>query len=116
MGKTLKHNIMLRQSLTSPVHSFVAGEELPEWAEALVGKHVFEEAEAAPDFRRVKKTGLPSAPPVVEEAKELEVPAGNASRASWAKFLTEAGVEYPEDCSRDDLKDIAAKALPELEI
>ena len=116
MARVLKHNVTLRQSLTSPVYSFLAGEELPDWAEGLVGEHLFTDEEKEPVFKRVRKTGLPSAPVKVEEPKELEVPARGSSKAKWVSFLTEAGVDFPEEASRDDLVEIAERALPDLEI
>ena len=33
-------------------------------------------------------------------------PAGNASRADWAAFLTARGVTVPDDAGRDDLREI----------
>ena len=116
MGRVLKHNVTLRQTLTSPVYSFLAGEELPDWADGLVGDHLFTETEKEPVFKRVRKTGLPSAPEVPEEKKELKVPGRSAAKAKWVQFLTDAGVEFPEDASRDDLVEIAEKAMPDLEI
>lgn len=116
MGRVLKQNVVLRQSLTSPVYSFRKGEELPDWAADLVGDHVFEEKQAEPAFSRVKKTGLPSAPPVKEEKKEIEVPGRSSAKAKWAAFLDESGIEYPEDASRDDMIEIAEAKIEGIEI
>lgn len=116
MGRVLKHNVTVRQSLISPVCTFLAGEELPDEFLGLVGEHLFQDEVAEPNFKRVKKTGLPSVPVVEEKPKELEVPGRNASKPTWQKFLTEAKVDFPEDASRDDLVEIAEKALPDLEI
>lgn len=116
MGRVLKHNVSVRKSLVSPVYTFRAGEELPDEFLDLVGEHLFQEEQAEPNFKRVKKTGLPSVPTKKEEPKELEVPGRNASKPTWQKFLTEAKVDFPEDASRDDLVEIAEKALPDLEI
>lgn len=118
MGRVLKRNITVRPTLTSPFHTFLAGEELPEEFAHLVGEHVFSDKETIPSFKRVsrKKTGLPSLPEEKQEKKELTVPAKNGSKPSWQAFLKEAGVAFPEDASREDLIDIASKALPELNI
>lgn len=117
MGRVLKHNVALRQSLSGPVQTFSAGETLPDWAKDLVGDHLFIEGESEPDFRVVKpKTGLPSAPKVVEEEVSLDVPARSAAKAKWAKFLESAGIDFPTDASRDDLVDLAVKAMPDIEL
>ena len=116
MGRVLKQNVVLRQSLTSPVYSFHKGEELPDWAADLVGDHVYEEKQAEPTFTRVKKTGLPSAPTPKVEKKEIEVPSSNSAKAKWAAFLDESGIEYPEDASRDDMIKIAKAKIEGLEV
>jgi len=36
----------------------------------------------------------------------FDEPAGNASRADWAAFLTARGVTVPDDAGRDDLREI----------
>lgn len=37
------------------------------------------------------------------------VPAGNASRERWARFLDQEGIEFSEDDGRDELRDIWAE-------
>lgn len=44
---------------------------------------------------------------VVEgDSFEDEAPHGNASAAEWRHFLTEQGIEFPEDAKRDDLREL----------
>ncbi|MGV0738237.1 hypothetical protein ABQF35_14245 [Mycobacterium syngnathidarum] len=37
------------------------------------------------------------------------VPAGNASRERWARFLDQQGIEFSDDDGRDELRDIWAE-------
>lgn len=39
-------------------------------------------------------------------ATPVEPPAGNASRAEWAAFLVEQGIDAPGDAKRDELRDL----------
>lgn len=117
MGKTLKRNVIVRKDHRSRPQAFKAGEELPEWAEALVGAHLFEEPAVTEKGRPVtKKTGLPSAPaPKVEKTEEInKVPQRSASKATWKKFAEKNGIEVPADAGRDDIVALVAVKFPEL--
>ena len=117
MGKTLKRNVTVRKDYRSRPQAFKAGEELPEWAESLVGAHLFKEPAVTEKGRPVtKKTGLPSAPaPKVEKTEETnEVPQRSASKATWKKFAEKNGIEVPADAGRDDIVALVAVKFPEL--
>lgn len=43
---------------------------------------------------------------VVQSEDAAAPPSRNARRATWAKFLDNRGIDYPEEASRDDLVDI----------
>lgn len=117
MGKILKRNVVVRQDYRSRPQAFKAGDELPEWAEALVGAHVFEAPAVVDKARPVtKKTGLPSAPaPKAEKPKETNtVPQRSASKATWKKFAEKNGIDVPADAGRDDIVALVAVKFPEL--
>ena len=44
--------------------------------------------------------------PLPDDVEAYQEPAGNASRADWAAFLTARGVTVPDDAGRDDLREI----------
>lgn len=119
MGKVLKRAVALRPNTSSRVEVFFAGQELPDWAENLVGEHLFTE-EKTPNPSQVgpKKTGLPTPPPKEEvkpaATKRSEVPSKSASKATWKKFADQHGVEVPEDASRDDIVLRVEAKFPEL--
>lgn len=45
----------------------------------------------------------PVADPEPGPADDSTVPAGNASRETWAQFLTDQGIDVPDDYGRDGL-------------
>ena len=124
MSKVLKHNVVLRKSLSSSPQTFLKGESLPEWAEKLVGNHVFESLApyngssnpVAINVGKKKGSSAPEAKPieVAPEAEELKVPSKRASRATWKAFAERLGVSFPADAGRDDIVDLVEASHPDL--
>lgn len=118
MANVLKQNVMLqRNPPAGEVTSFKAGDTLPDWAEDLVGKHVFEDGRgdvAAPKEVDRKLVEVPE--PEAEPETELKVPSRKAAAATWRKFAKEAGVEVPAKATRDEIIEKILENNPDLEI
>jgi hypothetical protein len=98
MGKKLKTSVHVHEWLPvdkgegvylARTEVFEAGEELPEWAQAHVGDHVYED-EFSDDGS--------------QEAAPGEKPAGNASLEAWQSYAASQGVDV-EGKSRDEIRD-----------
>lgn len=116
MGRKLTCNVFLPNPAgdLSPLVAFLAGEELPEWAEDLVGPHVFEKA---PKAEKSTKERIPSG--LKEEPKappEFKVPSAKAAIATWKKFAKDAyGIQnLPENITRDEVIAEVYKVDPQL--
>lgn len=126
MSRVLKHNVVLRKDLNSVPVTFLKGQSLPDWAEGLVGDHLFEDMSpydgvskpVALHARTPKKTGLPSSPASekkTETPKETnEVPKRNASRQTWKKFAEKNGIDVPTEASREDIVSLVEAKFPDL--
>jgi len=126
MSRVLKQNVVLRKDLNSFPVTFLKGQSLPDWAEKMVGDHLFKESTpydgiskpVALHARTQEKTGLPSAPVVekkVETHKETnEVPKRNASRQTWKKFAEKNGINVPTEASREDIVSLVEAKFPDL--
>ena len=91
------------------VEMFVRGSELPEWAAALVGDHVYEpgEAPSSASPAPVAPTEPPAPASAPEPPSKPERPAGNASADVWRAYAVASGAD-PEDVadlSRNELRD-----------
>ncbi|MGZ4588680.1 MAG: hypothetical protein ACXVX9_12865 [Mycobacteriaceae bacterium] len=83
---------------------FERGQELPDWAAALVGDHVYEAEDAPPEVApngAADRRG-PNASRSADEASEK--PAGNASLEAWQQYAAAQGVDV-EGKSRDEIRD-----------
>lgn len=118
MGRVLKHNTVVRRN--PPIGELTvlkAGETVPDWAENLVGDHLFEDDRggvAAPKEVDRSLVQLPEEPPQPEE--ELKVPKRNAAAATWRKFAKEASVTLPAKATRDEIIEKVLESYPDLEI
>lgn len=77
MPKLIGNTILAHSETGEPV-VLLAGEDVPEWAEGLIGEHLIEGAD--------------------EEPEGGEAPKGNASREDWAAYAASKGA--PEDETR----------------
>lgn len=119
MGRTLKQNVVLRRNPpVGPLTTLKAGETVPDWAEDLVGEHLFEDGQgdvAAPKEVDRSLISLPENPPEPEE--ELKVPKRTAAAATWRKFATDqAKVKLPAKATRDEIIEKVLESHPDLEI
>lgn len=117
MGKVLKHNVFLTNPETpfESATAFLKGDELPDWAEGLVGDHVFEEA---PKAEPAPRKGKVPTPKKAEEANvTLEVPDAQAGIATWKKFAKAyAGLSFPQSITREEIFAAIKEAKPEFEV
>lgn len=118
MAEVLKQNVLLRKEPPhGEIFTFVAGQELPDWAKDRVGKHLFEDARASKTEAKEVERNLPVAPEVIpEDESEVTVPARGASAAAWKKFAKEANVQIPDRAKRDEIIALVEEAHPDLEI
>lgn len=112
MGRKLAYTVHVRQ--TQPVDEkrpelgftvvreglFEAGTELPDWAEPLVGKHVFHDSASEPE--PVAENGQRDPGPT-----DLEEPSRNASLEEWQEYARARGATDSEleAAKRNDLRD-----------
>lgn len=117
MARILRRNVFVENpSRRGFPESFVAGQELPDWAEKLLkdSDHLFtEEKEERPKEtpRKAEHTEEKK-----EAPKELKTPARSASAATWRKFAAAAGVNVPKGASRDDIVERVLESVPDLDI
>lgn len=106
MSRRLKYTVHVRE--TEPVDAkqpllgrsvireeiFVAGSELPDWAAALVGDHVYEDGDIPPSE-------------LTASGDSAAQPAGNASQEAWRSYALAKGADSAEieNLSRDQLRD-----------
>lgn len=116
MGKILKHNITLRQDEPyGEVVSLLKGTELPDWAESLVGEHVFEEFVDEEPKRQSRE--IPTVKKKAEEKPENPVPSRGASVPEWKSFAKKAGIkDIPTSITRDELIAKVEEEFPDIEI
>lgn len=117
MGRVVKHNVVFRGGAPDfDLVSVLAGQELPEWAEGLVGDHVFqapEEKKPAPK----KDRSLPSpAPREKPKPEKVTVPHRGAAKARWVTFADTSRVKYAKNASRDDIIEAVEDQIEGIEI
>lgn len=95
-------------------HLFAPGDELPDWAIALVGEHVFKEQEE-PKPKAAKKAGLPSAPVAEPQAEAaLEAPEIGAHVTKWRAYSERLGIPVPKGTSRDEIQKNIQEKMPDM--
>lgn len=116
MGRKIAFNLLLRKegSINEPTF-FAAGEELPDWAEKLVGDHVFGDSQT-PAPKSGVKTGLPSVPEAQEEEPEsMEAPPFDAHVSKWRQYANHLGLNIPaKGIGRDEIQEKVRAAFPEM--
>lgn len=117
MGRKLTQNVFLPNpdSTVGPLIAFLAGDELPEWAQELVGDHVYEKPKEKVE---TKKGKIPSVPKKEEEPAEFEVPLAKASLPAWKSFAKKAyKLEgFPQNITREEVIAEILRVDPSLEI
>jgi hypothetical protein len=81
----LNSNTVVTHPETGAPAVLLSGEDVPDWAEGLIGDHLIEDAD-----------------------EELEKPAGNASLEAWATYVLEsdqASEDEIKGLTRDELRD-----------
>lgn len=84
----LNSNTVVTHPETGAPAVLLSGEDVPDWAEGLIGDHLIEGAD--------------------DESEALEKPAGNASLEAWATYVLEsdqASEDEIKGMTRDELRD-----------
>lgn len=118
MGKKLTVNIFLPNpdGALGSLESFKAGEELPAWAEELVGDHVFEDpAKPAPSAPRGR---IPSVEKKKQEQVRQDIPTAKAGIAKWKSFAKNVANidDLPQSITREEIIERVIEVMPNLEI
>lgn len=96
MTRRLAVTIVKRNPSTGVVEVFPAGTMPPGWAADLISpdSHVWAAEEAATSSGTERGGGSPEPPPRVGRG---------SSRAAWAAYAAEVGIEVSDDMGRDDI-------------
>lgn len=115
MGRIVKYNVFVRKDPPSgPVTALRKGDEAPEWAEALLGDHVFQEAGEGETPKRAARP-LPTLPKKEEKKPEPTVaPELGAHVSKWRSFAAKIGIDVPKGTARDEIIEMVRDKNPDL--
>ena len=115
MGRIVKCNVLVRKDPPSgPVTALRKGDEAPEWAESLLGEHIFQDAEEAETPKRAARP-LPTLPKKEEKKPEPTVaPEPGAHVSKWRSFATKIGIDVPKGTARDEIIEMVREMNPDL--
>lgn len=118
MGKKLTVNVFLPDpdEAVGSLVSFKAGEELPAWAEKLVGDHVF--ADQSKPEKTSPRGKIPSAKKESPAPVEHKIPSPKEGIAKWKSFAKNAaGIDdLPQSITREEIIERVREVMPDLEI
>ena len=115
MGRIVKYNVFVRKDPPSgPVTALRKGDEAPEWAESILGEHIFQEAEEAESLKRSSRP-LPTLPKKEEKKPEPTVaPEPGAHVSKWRSFAAKIGIDVPKGTARDEIIEMVRDKHPDL--
>lgn len=115
MGRIVKYNVFVRKDPPSgPVTALRKGDEAPEWAEALLGEHVFQEETEVEKPTRASRP-LPTLTAKEDEKPEPTVaPELGAHVSKWRSFATKIGIDVPKGTARDEIIEMVRDKHPDL--
>ena len=91
MGSLTGNTVLTHPETGVPV-SLLKGQEIPDWAEGLVGDHLMEGSE----------DGASASGAVTPDQKPPTSGKGSGLEA-WQKYADDKGIAYPEDANRDEI-------------
>ena len=93
MGSLIGNTVLTHPETGTPV-SLLKGQEIPDWAEGLVGDHLMV-GNGSDAAATASGTVTPDQkPPTSGKGSGLE---------AWQKYATDNGIAYPEDANRDEI-------------
>jgi hypothetical protein len=90
MGSLSSNTVLTHPETGVPV-SLLKGQEIPDWAEGLVGDHLVDQVQ-------------PAAPAETPAVDEMPPTSGKGSGIeAWAGYANAKGIAYPEGANRDEI-------------
>lgn len=92
MGSLADNTVLTHPETGVPI-SLLKGQEIPDWAEGLVGDHLIAQDQLATDTQATSPAG-----------DEMPPTSGKGSGAdAWAGYADRKGIAYPEGANRDEI-------------
>lgn len=116
MARVLKHNVTLRKNPpTGEIVTLLSGQNLPDWAEGMVGDHLFTD-EPTPVKAKPADKPLPREPEKeLEEVEKVEMPDKGAHISKWRKFAESLGMKVAKGTTRDEIQGMVFSQYPDLD-